>query len=86
LNDRKIDSIYDFVDKNCRLGRFDVIDSTLTKLKVDRMDIDGIISWMTTTNWCGSKLKNRKQFYNKVLSQQERLGFTENDLRGLECS
>lgn len=85
MNCKKIDSIYDFVDKNCRLGRFNVIDSALTKLKVDKMDIDGIISWMTTTNWCGSKLKNRNEFYTKVLSQQERLGFTKKDLEGILC-
>jgi hypothetical protein len=63
FTDAQIDEVFDYVNWLCNKGNFEQIDKELAHINVSEVkDICELITWLSVTACCKSKLKNREQF------------------------
>ena len=79
MQDREIDSIYNYFDFLLQKRRFKFIDRILRNIEISGRDVDELISYLTVTLPAKSNLIYRKTFYKKVC-----LVVDKNLLEGLE--
>lgn len=61
-----LDGFYEYVDALLRGDCSDCVDNYLSKVKVEIVNEDVLIAWLTATCCAKSKLKNRVEFYRKA--------------------
>ena len=63
-----VDEIFEWVDDKFSAGAFMEVDEALLALKLEKMDIDTMITWLTATLCAKSKLSNRTSLFNHLKS------------------
>jgi hypothetical protein len=63
-----IDYIFYVIDEWLCEGKFELVDEVLVFVETSRLEVNGMLSFLTITHAAQSKLKNRIWFYNKVYS------------------
>ena len=71
LTDYELDYIFDYTDFLLRRGQFDVVDAILHALtyRVDTMNLDEGLTYLTVTIAAKNKLRYRKSFYDAVYNK-----------------
>lgn len=64
--DKFVDGVYDWTDELFHAGEFDIVNKWIGDIKVENIDIDFMITVLTTTLPAKSKLSNRSKFYKDV--------------------
>jgi hypothetical protein len=70
--DKVLDYIYDYFDKEFRAGEFEACNTILVECDVTDFSLTILIGFLTTSMWAKSKLPNRPAFYNRVKKEIER--------------
>lgn len=62
----KMEQMYDLILILMQKKRYRAIDLLLAIIPAEYLDIDVLLSLLTTTSWCKDKLKNRAEFFRRA--------------------
>lgn len=71
MDDEEMDFLYDTIDAYARNNDFSAIDNLLQMIKISESSVDLILTFLTVTFSCKSKLKYRSTFFEE---SEQKLG------------